>query len=289
MSQKLEEGPLQEAVILTRAVENVFRKLIRLLIGRMSLTRLQEMIRIVFVEEAESKLKRERSGKNVPLTKMALLTGLDTRTLNRILKDKKQSQPLHKEDKFLREITPECSILDFWSSNPKYMNSSKTHPLVLKLRGPAPSFESLIKDTLSSRGVTVLSLLERLEKSKSVEIDQKLQTVKLLNSKFLPFEMKGLTASLEIGLITVGNLVETVVHNLETKKHASESFFQRSSWTHRLDRKDLPKFKNEIRDYLSAAEKGATQVIIKHEEEEIRRDQVTAGISMFYFEEEVTN
>ena len=39
----------QEAAILTRAVENVFRKLIRFLVGRISLVRLQEMIRYIYV------------------------------------------------------------------------------------------------------------------------------------------------------------------------------------------------------------------------------------------------
>ena len=63
MSAILQEGPLKEAAILTRAVENVFRKLIRLLVGRMSLTKLQEMIRIIFVEESELKLKKRGLGR----------------------------------------------------------------------------------------------------------------------------------------------------------------------------------------------------------------------------------
>ena len=289
MSPGVEEGPLKEAAILTRAVENVFRKLIRLLIGRMSLTRLQEMIRIIFVEEAESNLRRERPGKNVPLTRMALLTGLDTRTLNKVIEKKKKARPLHKEDKFLREITPEGSVLDYWSCNPKYLDSDKTDPLILKLRGEAPSFESLVKDTLSSRGVTIGSLLARLEKSESVEIDRISQTVKLLNSKFLPFGLKVNTASLEIGFVNVGQLVETVVHNFETKEHASDSFFQRSNWTYRLDKNHLSRFKREIREYLSVAEEGARHILGKYEEQDIKENQITAGVSMFYFEEDLSN
>ena len=76
----------QEAAMLTRAVENVFRKLIRFLVGRISLVRLQEMIRYIYVEEAEKNLRAENPGKNVPMTRLALVTGLDTRTLVQIRK-----------------------------------------------------------------------------------------------------------------------------------------------------------------------------------------------------------
>ena len=44
---------MTEAAVLTHAIENVFRKLIRILIGKISLKKLQEMIQIIFVEEAE--------------------------------------------------------------------------------------------------------------------------------------------------------------------------------------------------------------------------------------------
>ena len=50
---------LQDAAILTRDVENVFRKLIRFLVGRISLVKLLEMIRFIYVEEAEDNIRAE--------------------------------------------------------------------------------------------------------------------------------------------------------------------------------------------------------------------------------------
>ena len=52
-----------DVAILTLAVENVFRKLIRLLIGKISLKKLQEMVQVIFVEEAEANLRQERPGR----------------------------------------------------------------------------------------------------------------------------------------------------------------------------------------------------------------------------------
>jgi len=51
------ESHLPDVAILTRAVENVFRKLIRMLVGKISLKKLQEMVQEIFVEEAEAKLQ----------------------------------------------------------------------------------------------------------------------------------------------------------------------------------------------------------------------------------------
>ena len=288
MSPGLEQGPLKEAAILTKAVENVFRKLIRLLVGRMSLTKLQEMIRIVFVEEAQAKIKLEQPGKKVPLTALALLTGLDTRTLNKLVEEVQNSQPLHREKKFLREITPECSVLDYWSTNPKYSDIKNGTPLVLNIKGENNSFDSMVRETLSSRGVTVQSLLKKLVDSNSVEVDSAEQTVKLLDARYWPFEMEGATGAIELGLACVGNLVETIVHNVEVKGEPSKLFFQRSNWTNRLNKSDTPQLRAMARDFLSAAEIGTIEMLGNLEESDIDQNQITAGFSMFYFEDEAS-
>jgi hypothetical protein len=247
------------------------------------------MIRIVYIEEAELKLKRERPGKNVALTKLGLLTGLDTRTLSKLTGEEKEPMKLHKADRFLRDITPESSVLDFWSSHAKYSDPVSKEPLELNLRGEAPSFESLAKDINLPRGVTTNSVLERLEKSDSVKIDTENQTVRLLSSRFLPFDKKGFSEALEVGFVTVGYLVDTLVHNLEKDEPKLESYFQRSNWTNRLNTLNSAELRRVMRQYLSNAEAGAIEVLENFEEDEIGANQMTAGVSFFYFEEEISN
>jgi len=283
----MEEGPLKEAAIFARAVENVFRKLIRLLLGRMTLTKLQEMIRTVYIQEAQSKLRREKPGKNVALTKLALLTGLDTRTLNRYLKLPRASDGMHRESKFLREITPECSVLDYWSSNSRYLDRLTSLPLRLPLRGAEPSFESLMQATLKTRGITAKSLVERLVESKSVRLEPKTQTIELLNKQFLPLKLQGEFGSLELGLAAVGNLIETIVHNTESEAGSGETFFQRANWTHRLNSEKLSEFREKVRRELDLAERKAIGLLDTFEENDIHSDQITAGVGLFYFEEEL--
>ena len=284
MSPSLEQGPLREAAILTRAVENVFRKLIRLLVGRMSLTKLQEMIRIIFVEEAERKLQRERPGKKVPMTNMAVLTGLDTRTLNKLSEERIESGTLESGSRFLKEITPTGSILDYWSTNPQYLNDDG-EPLILEIKGEGKSFESLVKKAISTRGVTANSLLERLIDSRSVELDKSAQTVRLINSGFFPFVNKDAIGAIEFGLASVGNLVGTIAHNVESKADPSGLLFQRSYWTNRLNEKDKYKLRQSARQYLNSAGNDSSNMLARLEEEETSDEQITAGIGLFYFEE----
>ena len=76
MPFSIPDARIEEAAVLTKVVENHFRKLIRFLVGRVSLVKLQEMIRFIFIEEIEVKLRREHPEKNVPLTQLALLSDL---------------------------------------------------------------------------------------------------------------------------------------------------------------------------------------------------------------------
>ena len=218
---------LGDVAILTLAVENVFRNLIRLLIGKISLKKLQEMIQVIFVEEAEANLKREKPGKNVPLSTLAVLTGIDTRTLTRVKSSESYLKPFHEEKRFLREITPECSVLDVWESSETYKNPTTGKPEKLSISGPRPSFESFISDSNSTRGVTTKSFLQRLEMSSSIIVDKQENTVQMIDKRYTPLGSEAQTENARIGMAAVGNLVETVEHNLLAPTQNGESFYQR--------------------------------------------------------------
>jgi len=280
------EAVLGDVAILTRAVENVFRKLIRLLIGKMSLKKLQEMIQVIFVEEAEAKLRRETPGKNVPLSTLAVVTGFDTRTLTRIKGKESYLKPFHEEKRFLSEITPECSVLDVWESSSKYRNSKSGKPRVLAIRGSKGSFESLISDSNSTRGVTVTSFLQRLEASKSIVVDKANNTVQMIDKRYTPFESEDQTENVKIGMAAVGNLVDTIAYNLKASTQGREPFYQRGCWTHRLNKNESEKLRTLVKKFLFKTDERARKIMKPFEQDTVSNDQVTAGISLFYFEEE---
>lgn len=276
---------LEDVAILTLAVESVFRKLIRLLIGKISLKKLQEMIQVIFVEEAEVNLKKEQPGKNVALSALAVVTGIDTRTLTRIKGKESYLKPFHEEKRFLREITPECSVLDVWESSETYRDPKTGKPIMLAINGPKPSFESLISDSNSTRGVTVRSFLQRLEVSKSVVVDKAKNSVRMIDKRYTPFGSEAQTETARIGMAAVGNLIETIAHNLEAPTQDGESFYQRGCWTNRLNKDDSKRLRELVKKFLSKTDEKVRKLMKPFEQNVTGQDQVTAGVSLFYFEE----
>lgn len=288
MSQ-IEKSAQREEVVVSKAIENIFRKIIRFLLGRISLVKLQEMIRFIYIEEAENKLRLENPTKNVSLTKLAVLSGLDTRTLTKIRNSKNYKQPLHKEDKFLENLTPGASILDVWSSKPPYFDDVTGKPNELNISGSPPSFESLFFETIKSRGVTFKSLLNRLIESNSISVDKKTRKVSLVTQSYLPTTSSDKLGAIEMGFSAIGNLVDTVVNNISGVNTKSDPLYQQGAWTLRLNPENRDPLRNALRKVLERTDKEARKTIEKYEDETASTGQITAGVSVFYFEEVKTN
>jgi len=221
------------------------------------------------------------------MSTLAVVTGFDTRTLTRIKSRETYLRPFHQEQRFLSEITPECSVLDVWESSPKYRDIETGKPLVLPIKGAEPSFESLVAESNSTRGVTVTSFLSRLEASKSIVVDKTNKKVRMIDKRYTPFDTVDQTETVRIGMAAVGNLVDTITHNLKAPQLGQESFYQQGCWTNRLSREDAEELRRVVKNFLSGTDEQARAVLKPYEQDRVAGNQVTAGISMFYFEEEL--
>lgn len=281
-------APLRDVALLTRAVENVFRNLIRILIGRMSLKKLQEMIQIIFVEEAEAKLRQEDSGKNVSLTKLGSLTDLDTRTLTKIRNSYDSSKPIHLDTSFLKGFTPGFKVLDLWLNEEKYLDSKTKAPLPLRFSGCDLSFEKLVEDAVSARGITARSMLERLLENNFVKINPKNECIELVREDYIFLSSEELDM-IDIGFSAIASLATTVNHNIRNAESETSRFYQRGCWTYRLNKKNQNKFREAMLEFLHEVDKESKDAIFPFEDNHETSNQLTAGISMFYFEEEPQN
>jgi hypothetical protein len=274
---------LQEAALLTRAVENVFRKLIRFLVGRISLVKLQEMIRHIYVEETEIKLRAENPGKNVPLTGLALRTGLDTRTLVQVRKHLQRVEPRYPQQ-FLAELTPESAVVEAWASRIGAAGS-REHGEVLDYGSDDAGFESLVRSTISTRGITTQSLIQRLVDTASVAQDRESRTLRLLVDHYSPYLSQDEPNIVNAALSAISNLISTIEHNIASPQDAK--LFQRQKWTFRLDPRDLAAFRQAMRIMLERYEKEADEGITPWEQQRYASGLVTAGVGLYYFEEGV--
>ncbi|MGA9574723.1 MAG: hypothetical protein WBS20_12335 [Lysobacterales bacterium] len=282
----MHDPALREVSILIHAFELVFRKLIRLLIGRISLKRIQQMIQVIFVEEAEAKLQQQSPGQNVALADLAMLADLDTRTIKKTRSYTALSTPLHQDSNFLSELIPETCVLDFWGSNSRYRDPETGKPKVLKILGPDASFESLIKEATSTQGVAVNTFLKHLIESESIEILPGGNEVRFISEQYTSFASTNETASLKVGLAVVSNLLDTITHNIHAPMQGEGPFYQRGCWTTRLSKEDRHQLREMTRRFLSKSDEKARKLIGQYERKLTNHEQVTAGISMFYFEEE---
>ena len=279
------EAQLQEVTILTRAVENVFRKLIRFLVGRISLVKLQEMISYIYVQESERKLRIETPSRRTSLTRLAVLTGIDTRTLIKITNSDEYQQPVHRGERFLKEITPESCIFELWTSDPRFLDKKNGKPRDLTISGGKNSFEDLMQEIYTARGVTTTSLLERLEQNDIVKIDRVGNRVSLQEFKDAPYKHGEAIRALEIGMASCVILLDTVFYNIHAIKNGLETRYQRGSWANRLSPERRLQFQRSLSAFLEETDERARIEMSKYEEKHASNGQITAGIVMFYFED----
>ena len=276
----VDQNRFQEAAILARAVENVFRKLIRFLVGRISLVRMQEMIRYIYVEEAEKNLRAKNPGKNVPLTRLGLATGLDTRTLVQVRKRLEENENQFRQQ-FLAELTPESAIVEAWAD--RIRRQSGDAASVLSYGSEKEQFEQLVRATISGRGITIQSIIERLVATKSIVQDRQNHTLELVVEEFSPYLSDDEPNMLNAALSAISNLVSTLEHNMAAPQ--DEKFFQRQSWTFRLDPADRERFRQTMREMLESYKSNSEAGIKPWESESYSKDRLTAGVGFYYFEE----
>jgi hypothetical protein len=277
-----------EAAVLVNSIENLFRKLARFLVGRISLVSLQEILKYVFVEEIENKLRSERPDKNIALTELALLSGLDTRTLTRIRNSSHYRRPFCEERNFLSESAPGAFIIDIWSNTPPYVDQKSGAPITLPISGKSPSFESLFREFGKGRGVTYNSLLERLVESGAV-LRNKNNEVQLVTQSYLPSRANDRRGAIEMGFAALGNMVDTVTNNISALGTEQERLYQRGAWTYRLNKTLKSQLRGELRSLLEKTDLKARKLIEKYEDTFVSPNQITAGVSLFYFEESIKN
>jgi len=279
---------LQDVAILTQVVESVFRKLIRMLIGRMSLKKLQEMVQIIFVEEAEENLRQETPGKNVTLGDIALYTGVDTRTIKKIRTYIALSNPIHQDTVFLDGFMPLFKVFDLWMNDERFFDSKSAKPRKLIIEGEGATFSLLVKLAIQSRGLTAQAVLKRLKEIDVVTEDPMTGAVSLTQEDNV-FISKDDLDLLDVGFTAIGNLASTVSHNIQNHLDEDAKYFQRGSWNYQFSPENMDHIRKVIHRFLRKTDIKSRDLITSLAEPENRKGQYTAGISMFYFEEEPQN
>ena len=91
--------------------------------------------------------------------------------------------------------------------------------------------------------------------------------------------------AIEMGFSALGNMADTITKNIRALEVGEERLYQRGAWTYRLDPANRDQLRTKLKALLASADSDARSIISQHEDNFSSPTQITAGISLFYFEE----
>jgi hypothetical protein len=274
-----------EIAIIGRGVESVLRRLIRFLVGTISLTKLHELIDHIYVEEMEEKLRRDEPGKAVTKSKMAMNTGLDTRVIARIQSSPGYKKSLVNEAEFFRDFTPAVAFLHHWSTDARFVDPETGLPRRLAVSGPTGSLEELAASLKLPRGVTVKAVLKQLERSNLIEHDRETDSITMRTDRYLPSPSKDREGALEIGFVAVSRLMDTVLGNLDEAVPEDQRLYQRVYWITRLPRQQRQVFRQKMVELLDEAEQRGYEQLKIMDQPFDTPSQLSVGFGLYLFED----
>jgi hypothetical protein len=259
-----------DAKSITHFLSRVFRKVVRLVIGSVSLPVLTEILKAIYVEEAQKKLARD--GSKPTKSAIALMTGLDTRVVSSVL-----AQNIERTIQS-QNTNPENALIDMWSSDEFYLDTETGQPAVLPISGRGRTFQGLVLKTIG-RNITVKTVLDRLLTGGSVRIIHgDIDSVELISQNFLPISDDRVKQT-EIGLLEASRVLSAVIHNMLSD--AEIRVPQQGRWTYRCDPSKYKEFRERARDLLEKQIKEGESLLEEFEETKKQPGQITVGFGWY--------
>jgi len=256
----------------------LLRKVVRLLVGTISFPALVEMIRSIYVEEGIRKL--ELTGSKPTKSALALITGMDTRVVSTVL-DKNCDTSLEPQ-----QVSPEFTLIDLWSSDPFFLDSTTGEPAVLPVEGKGRTFQGLVLRSIG-RNVTVKTVLDRLQKSETIKvIDGDIQQVQLLSKEYTPISSDKAKLT-DITILEASRVMSAGIHNMNSVPE--ERVPQQGRWTYRLSPAKYKHFRSEVRDLLQKQIKEGEALLEQFEEPNKQPGQITVGIGWYQWSDHDTD
>jgi hypothetical protein len=258
-----------DAKSITHFLSRVFRKVVRLVIGTVSLPALVDILRNLYVEEAQKKLERE--GSKPTKSAIALMTGLDTRVVSALLEQEEG-------DLQAQNVNPEHALIDMWSSDPFFLDPDSGKPASLPIVGRGRTFQTLVLRSIG-RNVTVKTVIGRLLASKNVRVVQDdVEKVELLSLIYSPISSDKAKQT-EVGLIEASRVLAAVIHNMRSEPEVRVP--QQGRWTYRLDPENYKEFRKRARILLEKQIREGELLLEEFEEAAKESNQITVGIGWY--------
>ncbi len=264
----------EEARAIAKILPLILRRMVRLIIGTISFPAVVEMLRSVYVEEAQKKLLRD--GINPTKSALALVSGLDTRVVSNIIKSD------FSLDIEPQKMIPETTLLDTWLKDPFFQDPVSQKPALLPIEGRGKTFHGLVLRSIG-RNITVKTVLDKLVTSGNIRvISGNINRVEMLSQFYSPIssDVANLT---DIAFLEASRILSTVIHNINTDP--DKRVPQQGRWTYRLDQNNYDKFRQRTRELLDKQIKEGESLLEEFEEPTQQPGQLTVGIGWYQWGE----
>jgi len=259
-----------DSASLTNAVGLVLRRIVRLLVGTISFPALIEIMKTLYVEEAEKKIIR--TGSKPTKSALALLTGLDTRVVS-VVVNKDYDITLEPKN-----ICAENALLDMWASDPSFLDPETGEPLILPIEGRGRTFQSLVLRSIG-RNITIKTVLDRLLSSGNIRtIFDGTEKVEILSLFYSPITNDRANMT-DIAFIESSRVLSAAIHNMNSDIDSRVP--QQGRWTYRLSPARYKAFRSEARSLLQKQIKEGEALLEKFEESQKQPGQLTVGIGWY--------
>ncbi|MGD2130195.1 MAG: DUF6502 family protein [Lysobacterales bacterium] len=268
--KKNQTSPQDETKSITYFLSRVFRKVVRLVIGTVSLPALTDILKGIYVEEAERKLMRE--GSKPTKSAIALMTGLDTRVVSALL-DQNLDNTIQNQS-----VNPENALIDMWSSDPFFQDPDTGKPANLPIAGRGRTFQGLVLKSIG-RNITVKTVMDRLLAWGAIQVNHgDIDSVELISQTYLPLSDDRVKHT-EIGLLEASRILSAVIRNMSSDTETRVP--QQGRWTYRLNAKDYKIFRTKVRQLLEKQIKEGEALLEEFEEAAKQPGQMTVGIGWY--------
>lgn len=259
-----------EVSTVTDAVRLVLRRIVRLLVGSVSFPALLEIVRKIYVEEAERKL--ERDGSKATKSALALMTGLDTRVVSAVLESDLDSSLEPKN------FCAESALLDMWANDSFFQDESTDKPAVLPLEGRGRTFQGLVLRSIG-RNITVKTVIDRLLASSNIKLlSGATEKVEMISQFYAPLSNDRAKMT-DIALYESSRVLSAVIHNMTSDPDLRVP--QQGRWTYRLSPDRYREFREEARKLLEKQIGEGEALLEQFEESQKRPGQLTVGFGWY--------
>ena len=255
---------------ITNAVGLVLRRIVRLMVGTVSFPALIDILKTLYVEEAEKKIKR--NGSKPTMSALALLTGLDTRVVSVVLNNDYDITLAPKN------ICAENALLDMWANDPFFSDPDTGQPLVLPIEGRGRTFQGLVLRSIG-RNITIKTVLDKLLASGNIRtISDGIEQVEMLSLFYSPITNDRANMT-DIAFIESSRVLSAAIHNMEADVDSRVP--QQGRWTYRLSPSRYREFRNEARLLLQKQIKEGEALLENFEDPKKQPGQLTVGIGWY--------